>query len=274
MIDLWLVEQEKQQKYSRMRVATAVIGGTALLGAGSSIMSGNSQAKAATNAMNQANATLDKNYQQTREDLAPYRTAGTNALNTIGTDISTGTGFAKPFDLNSFYSDPGYQFQLNQGNQAIQRSAAANGGLLSGAAAKAIAQYTTGLANTTYGDAYNRYLQNRQQQSGELFNLAGLGANANNTLASVGMNTAGQESQNTVAGITGAANAKAAGYMGATNALSAGAGGIANYQLGTQALNKIGNVGAYGANPYQTGAAISNISGYLPGYMPGMGVMG
>jgi hypothetical protein len=43
---------------------------------------------------------------------------------------------------------PGYQFQLQQGNQAIQNSAAASGNLLSGGTSAALDQYSQRLAST------------------------------------------------------------------------------------------------------------------------------
>ncbi len=54
---------------------------------------------------------------------------------------------------------PGYQFALNQGIDAIQKSAAARGTLLTGGTLKGIAQYASGLADQTYGNQYDRYLR-------------------------------------------------------------------------------------------------------------------
>jgi hypothetical protein len=54
--------------------------------------------------------------------------------------------------------DPGYQFRLNQGLQALQRSQAATG-ITGGAAATAINDYAQGQASQEYGNAYQRALQ-------------------------------------------------------------------------------------------------------------------
>ncbi len=237
-------------RLGRMKVGMAVIGGTALLGAGTSLLAGNTQANAAKNATAQANQTLQNQYNQDVGYEAPYRNAGTTALSTIGQDQSTGTGFAAPFTMSNFMSDPVYQFQLSQGNQAIQRSAAAQGGLLSGAAAKAIAGYTTGLANTTYGDAYNRYLSTSNQQYNQLAGVANMGLNATNATVGAGQNSAAQQAQNTMSGLTQAGAATASGYIGAANALAGGAGGMTNYmnqQQMMQQLNGSGYTGLYGA---------------------------
>ncbi len=233
-------------------VAVGVIGGTALLGAGTSLFAGNQQA----NAANQANQNQMQMYNNNVNLEAPYRQAGQTALNTIGQDQANGTGFAAPFTQSNFQSDPGYQFQLNQGNQAIQRSAAAQGGLLSGAAAKAIAGYTTNLANTTYGDAYNRYLQTSNQQFGQLASVANMGQNATNATVGVGQNTANQVSQ----GITGAANATAAGEVGASNALSGAGNNLLQYNLLSQAGLLGGGASGYGSqNPLSSNYALPTV---------------
>ena len=66
----------------------------------------------------------------------------------------TGT-FAAPTSDEAM-ATPGFQFQLGQGLQALQRSAAAKGTLLTGGAQKGLEQYAVGLANQNYGDVYNR----------------------------------------------------------------------------------------------------------------------
>jgi hypothetical protein len=180
-----------------------------------SLIAGNQQRNAATKAAQQGNQILTDANNTARSDLAPYRTAGTTALSKLTSTVTN----PQQFTMADFYNDPAYQFTLNQGNQAIERSAAARGGLLSGAAGKAIGQYTTNLANQTYGDAYNRYLQTRQQGYNELSGVAGLGLNATNSTVNAGVGTAGQQAGNLVNAITGAGNATAAGTVGAGNAI-------------------------------------------------------
>jgi len=58
--------------------------------------------------------------------------------------------------------DPGYQFRMNEGMKAINASAAAKGGLQSGAALKAAQQYGQGLASQEYGASYGRALGRNQ----------------------------------------------------------------------------------------------------------------
>lgn len=138
---------------------------------------------------------------------------------------------------------PGYQFELGQGEQAIDASAAAQGGLLSGGTAKALDQYSQGLASTDYQQAYNNaltqyqqsYNQYQQNQS-NLFNryasIAGAGQTATGQLGQEGqaasqntgnidLTTGAQQGQD----IQNAAYYNASGYTGAANALG---GGLSN----------------------------------------------
>lgn len=63
----------------------------------------------------------------------------------------------------NFQQDPGYQFQLQQGQQAALGSAAGRGAGLSGSTLKALAKYGTGLADQSYGNAFDRYMRGRTQ---------------------------------------------------------------------------------------------------------------
>jgi hypothetical protein len=144
---------------------------------------------------------------------------------------------------------PGEQAQLQLGEQAMQQSAAASGGLLTGGTAQALDAYGQNLASTnyqnTYNDAYNTYasgynqFQNQQTNTyNRLAALAGTGQTTANTLGTLGSSaassvasnlegTASQIGQNT----QNAAAANASGVIGSANAYSgaiSGATGIAN----------------------------------------------
>lgn len=67
--------------------------------------------------------------------------------------------------------DPGYQFGLQQGQQALDRKTAAQGGRISGAALKAAQRYGTDYATTGYNAAYQR----GQNRLNRLSQLAGYG---------------------------------------------------------------------------------------------------
>lgn len=107
--------------------------------------------------------------------LSPYSQAGADAANSLQSRLSTGF---QPGDLTQ---DPGYQFRLGQGTDAINRSLGAQGNLFSGRALTAAQDYGQGLADSTYQDAYNRWSQENQQ----LASQSGQGINAANSLTGV-----------------------------------------------------------------------------------------
>jgi hypothetical protein len=90
-----------------------------------------------------------KMYDQTRQDQAPYREAGYGALAQLQQLLGLGGDknaanygmLTRQFTGENLQSDPGYQFGLNQGTTALQHSAAARGGLYSGATMKALERY-------------------------------------------------------------------------------------------------------------------------------------
>jgi hypothetical protein len=194
-------------------IAAAIVGGAAISGIGS-LVGGAEQASAANNAA----SIQQQQYQQTLQNQQPYMQAGQTALNTIGQDQANGTGFAASFNPSTYIDTPGYQFQLQQGQNAINSSAAATGGVLNGGTLKALDQYTTGLANTTYGQAYSQYLQNSQQQYNQLYGVASLGENATASTGQAGANAANATGNY----LTQAGNAEAAGTVGAASGINQG----------------------------------------------------
>lgn len=106
-----------------------------------------------------------------------------------------------------FLKTPGYDFQLSQGMDALQSTAAARGGLLSGATMQAAQGFGQGLANQEYGNYLSR-----------LGNMAGSGQAAAGNAANAGANY--QSSANNA--LAGIGNAQAAGAIGSANALSSG----------------------------------------------------
>jgi hypothetical protein len=125
-----------------------------------------------------------RQYDLTRSDYTPYREAGVKALGQLQTDINGAPTAAEVM------SDPGYQFGLSQGQQAIDRKTAAAGGRVSGAALKAAAQYGTDYATTGYNSAWQR----RGDRLNRLATLAGVGQTSTGASAAAGAATAGANS--------------------------------------------------------------------------------
>jgi hypothetical protein len=223
--------------------------GASILGAQAAGKAGSAQADAATQgAALQAQATRDQIAAQERmferqvELQEPWRQAGMTALNQL---TPLATNYTK-FGMEQFGADPGYQFRLDQGLRAMNQTAAARGGLISGNALKAGQQYGQEYASGEYQNAFNRYQTERNAQLNPLQSLAGVGQSSANQLAAsagqMGSNMAniyGQAGQQQAAGLANAAQARASGYVGQTNALSSGISNISNMYMQNMMLDRM-----------------------------------
>jgi hypothetical protein len=198
-------------------------------------------------------------YATTQEQQAPFLEAGTEAVSKLsdlaGTQQYT-EQFTAPTEVTE-QNDPGYQFRLAEGTKALERSAAAKGGLLTGGTAKAIEKYGQDYASNEYSNVYNRALQNyqtnynvyaneRTNAYNELAALAGVGQTSANTLASTGTSTANSvantltsSASNQASALTDAATARASGYVGGANAWSNSLSGIGENISSALLLKKI-----------------------------------
>ena len=113
-------------------------------------------------------------FERQTELQEPWRQAGIGALNQL---IPLSQQY-QPFGMAQFQAEPGYGFRLSEGIKALERGAAARGGLLSGAQGKALQQYGQNLASQEYQNAFNRYQAERQARLGPLQSLAGVGQTA------------------------------------------------------------------------------------------------
>lgn len=158
---------------------------------------------------------------------------------------ATGDDFGsllKNFSNEDFEKDPGYQFRMDEGMRGVEGGAAARGGLLSGAAMKAIQKYGQGFASNEYGNAYSRYTNDQTNNYNRLAGLVNSGQGATNQIS----NTAGQFAQNNANAMGAYGNAQAAGYMGQANALNNGIGQATNLYQQNQLMDLIRNPGGGG----------------------------
>src|SRR5574343_125273 len=93
-------------------------------------------------------------YQQTREDMTPYREIGAKATPYYGGLLSL-PGYDKVDPTAALRATPGYDWLLGQRTEALNRRAAARGMLESGPAGKELMSYGMGLADTM---AYTPYM--------------------------------------------------------------------------------------------------------------------
>lgn len=204
----------------------AAIIGSSLLGASASRSAASTQADAAR----QAGDVQREIFERQVELGKPYREAGEAALNKL---IPLATEYT-PFGMQQFQADPGYGFRMSEGMKALERSAAARGGLLSGGTGKALQRFGQEMGSQEYQNAFNRYQAERQARLNPLQSLAGVGQTAAQNLAG----QAGQFGSNLAETMGAGAQARASGYMGAANAITGGLGQYMNYQQG-QAQNSL-----------------------------------
>lgn len=298
--------------------AAALIGSAAIGAIGSS-----KAAKTAASSADAASATQLAMYSQTREDQAPWRDIGTQAIQELGSlygftpgagagaaigstqagptqqdayeayqrhlrvayPIAGFKGTKMTFDewlkynpqyqqsaagqapsqqpsaaggvsptqqtaMSRFFTSPDYQFRLSEGQKAIERGAAARGGLLGGATQKSLAQYAGDLASGEYQNYANR-----------LASLAGVGQTSAQQLGTLGAETAGQIGQAQMQ----AGQARASGYLGTANTIN---NALQNYQM-MQALQ--GGSVMPGVVPYSGGGGIVQSSSLGAGYANPLG---
>lgn len=191
----------------------------------------NLQSQAESNSLNFAQNV----YGNAQTNESPYMQAGQSALAQLGAGTQAGGEFnSTPTGQQVLDQDPGYQFRLDQGQLALEKSEAAGGGVGSGGALKAAEQYGQDYASSEYNNAYNRYMNTRQSNYSNLANIASEGLSGTNALTSAGLATANNISNTSLSG----ANAQGNYLTQAANATAAGQIGVANAQSG--ALSSIG----------------------------------
>jgi hypothetical protein len=121
--------------------------------------------------------------------------------------------YGQDFSMADYQADPGYAFRLGEGQKALERSAAARGGLISGGALKAATRYGQDMGSQEYQNAFNRYQTSRTNQLQPLGNLMSMGQSA-------------ASNQGTAAGNYGTNAGQA--YMAGGQAIGAGQLGVGN----------------------------------------------
>ena len=247
--------------------AAALIGGG--VAAAGSIIGGMAGASASESAASTQAAAADraaelqyKQYKEQQELQKPFREAGLTAQNRLLDYLGIGAnqnapGFGKyagDFSMANFQQDPGYAFRLSEGTKALERTAAARGGLLSGSTLKGAQRFGQDLASQEYTNAFNRYQVNRSNQINPLQSLLGSGQSATNVLGTAGQNYANQAGE----AYMGAGNARASGYIGSANALSNAFGGVTNAFTNYNLMNAL-NRPAYSPSTggYSTGGGVN-----------------
>jgi len=205
----------------------------ALIGGAQSASAAKRAAATTASAADRATDLQREQFERQVQLQEPYRQAGVNAL------AKMGTGFTGQVDLTQ---DPGYAFRFEQGQKALERSAARRGGLLSGNTGGALQKYGQDMASQEYQNAYNRALNQY-----------------NTTAAIAGI---GQTSANAM-GQAGGSYASNVGNIGMGQADTAGNALLAAQQARSSSYGQAGNVlgrylgsnsGNYGYRPFGGGS--------------------
>jgi len=197
----------------------------------------------AANAANQAAQLQQQEAGRARQAMSPWSSTGIGALGKIASLLGLGTlAMSDPSNpnsfwgidgsnakqrqdeaLNAFQTSPGYQWRKTEGVNALDRSAAAKGLLLSGAQVKGVQAFGDGLAS----EEYRNYMADLMATSGM---GQGAAASASKTSASLTSGAANNIAQGGMA--------RGSGYAQGANALASGIG---------QGVNNALFMGTYGA---------------------------
>jgi hypothetical protein len=123
------------------------------------------------------------------------------ARDQIGTSFNEAKGYQRPWydygqkaltdfqawgsDPNAITSDPSYKWRLGQGTEALENSAAARGGLLSGNTGKALQDYGQNAASQEYSNEFGRWMQKLGIGQNASSNMSNLATGEGNALASL-----------------------------------------------------------------------------------------
>lgn len=237
----------------------AAVGGLGSIFGG--LFGGNASEEAAQQyiaALQKAQGQLTSTENTGLQQLQPYEQAGQTGITELQSLLGTpGSGLLTPWTQTftaptaaQAAATPGYQFQLQQGENAMQNSAAAQGGLLSGRTMADLNNYAQGVASTNYQNtfnnalteyqsAYNTFLNNQNNTYSRLMGLGqqGLGAanSATNLISGIGGDIA------SLYGQEGAAQAQ--GTIGAANAYGSILPGLGNSMMGYGMMSQLGGGG-------------------------------
>lgn len=259
-----------------MSVTGSIMAGVGLAGSiGGAAISSNAAGNAADTQAGAANHAADLQYQEAQnalnfqeqqwqtqqQNLAPWLTAGRGGLQQLMSLLGTpGKGLLQGFTpptAEEAKNYPGYQFQLGQGEEAMQNSAAAKGNVFSGNTQEALNNYAQNFAQSDYTNVYNQAFNTFEANQTNTFNrlaaLSGLGQQTATTLGNQGQATAQNISgidlalgQQLGTDYQNAAAAQASGYVGGANAWSSALGGGSSNLMNLALLSQMNGGGGGG----------------------------
>lgn len=221
------------------------------LGGAAEEATGGGASGAAADATQAANAASDRNlalqqrmYEEGIARQQPFYQASVNALPGYLQGIGQGGELVRGFTQTDYQADPGYAFRMSEGMKGLERSAAARGGLMSGATLKGIQRYGQDLASQEYSNAYNRFRDTQGLQRNALAGVVGYGPTSANAMGNMGQNYAtgagsimNQQGVNTGNALLAGQQARSSAYGQVGSALGKYLGGFNTPGYGGGAIN-------------------------------------
>lgn len=183
----------------------AFVASATLVSAGASLVSGFMQSSAAADAEdaqyeanNRAAAYEKESRDLIRADNMPFLQTGYKANDQLNA-LMTGGGLTKLPQFADYKTDPSYAWQQKEAAKAVQGSAAARGGLYSGAAGRALSDRAQGIAASDFGNWWNRQEQGKTNSVNLLNAIRSGGQAAAGQVGAAGQSAANALSSNAIA---------------------------------------------------------------------------
>ena len=205
----------------------AIVAAASVVGSVIQSKSASKASKAAAESADQATQALLEMYYQGREDLAPWREAGGEALGDLVNMIEKGPGEFVPAD------QPGYKFGYEEFvEKPTLRMASATGSLGGGGTQKALTRYAQDYASQEFDNFLTRWYKSLTPYQ----SLAGIGQATAAQGAQTGAYTGAQIGQNIIAG----GEARATGYANQGNIWGNVLSGVGQNALDYSIYKKMG----------------------------------
>lgn len=260
----------------------AAAGVSALGSVASGIIGSNASEKAASQQVaeqQQALALQKQIFGENQANVQPYVNSGANALTSLNNLLGLGpngnpvtanpilqmlgigtNGQNTGINPSTFTGSPGYQYELQQGQNAVTNAATRGPG--GGNALLALQKNGQGLANQNW----NQYLSNSSNAWQQL--LSNISGQSQQGLNATGVLTgAGQAFANAAGGnLSAIGNAQSAGTIGGANALTGGIGsGLQSFNSLLTNPNTIASINSYINGGNASGSIPAGGSGMVPG---------
>lgn len=257
-----IINNAAQGAAGDVNAATAAGQGDVNNALGSNASNVNAAGAAATGDVNAAtgaaNNTLGNTLTGSGQTFSPYMQAGAAGIGSLQNYALSNPTFTAPTAAQAA-ATPGEQFAMQQGTQAINNSASAQGLANSGSTLKALTEFGQNLGSTYYQQAFNNaqstFQQNQNNTLANLSALTGTGLNAAGQYNTSALNVGSQQAQNTLgAGL----------YAGNTSQNLAQFLASQNLQ-GNEYNSSLGQTGATTAGNFTMGGAQGLAAGEMGG---------